>query len=116
MCSGQIAGTWYGHETIMVHPLAYALAKDALANNGPGLLSRIDIDDVCGSYLAPGLGLRDLLLTENTLLYSMATLLLDSSKSTTEPPIKSESSFRFLARHRHQIWRLISNPGYARSN
>lgn len=89
-CAGQVAGSFYGHEMIMSHPLSYALAKDALKNDGPGLLSGVDLNSVCGNYLAPGLDLGDLLLTENSLVYSLATTILDSDKSLTEPEIKSE--------------------------
>ncbi|PSR99248.1 hypothetical protein BD289DRAFT_357095, partial [Coniella lustricola] len=88
VCAGAVAGAIYGHETIMVHPLAYALAKDALANEGPGLVSRVDVDSVCATYLAPGLELSDLFLTENTLVWSLATLVMDADKSETEPVIK----------------------------
>lgn len=89
VCLGQVAGSYYGHEMTMLHPLSYALAKDALENDGPGLLSRVDLASTCGNYLAPGLGLEDLLLTENSLVYSLATTILDPNKSLTEPETKS---------------------------
>ncbi|KAH9895335.1 hypothetical protein F4778DRAFT_746369 [Xylariomycetidae sp. FL2044] len=88
ICPGKPGGGFYTHELVMTGPLAYALAKDALANDGPGEVERLDLESVCGDYLAPGLTLGDFLLTENTLVYAGAKTLLYPDKSWIEPAIK----------------------------
>lgn len=63
-CPGKTAGSVYLHETMLVNPLAYALFVDALTHDGPGDLSRIDLDEVCDQVVPPGLDLDDFLGTE----------------------------------------------------
>ncbi|KAJ1322930.1 triacylglycerol lipase [Microdochium nivale] len=91
-CGGKgLAGTIYTHESMLANPLVFAMAKDALTHDGPGQLSRVEggLDAVCKPYLAPGLGLDDLLLTENAILVAGLTLVLYPNKVATEPPLKS---------------------------
>lgn len=63
-CPGKTAGSVYLHETMLVNPLAYALFVDALTHDGPGDLSRIDVDKICDQVVPPGLDLNDFLGTE----------------------------------------------------
>ncbi|TVY37170.1 Lipase B [Lachnellula occidentalis] len=86
-CSGQVAGGFYTHEGIPYNPLAYALARDAVLNDGTGQLSRLDLHAICGNYLAPTLTLEDFLVTENNVVVAAVLTLLYEGKSTTEPVI-----------------------------
>ncbi|KAJ5179692.1 hypothetical protein N7492_002902 [Penicillium capsulatum] len=90
-CPGMPAGLVYFHETMLVNPIAYALFVDALTHDGPGQLSRIDLDSVCSQLLPPGLGLDDLLGTEAvaTVLGTLDILSYGYLGDNTEPPLKS---------------------------
>ncbi|KXJ86499.1 hypothetical protein Micbo1qcDRAFT_219036 [Microdochium bolleyi] len=91
-CGGKgLAGTIYTHESMLANPLAFAMAKDALTHDGPGQLARVEggLDAVCKPYLTPGLGLDELLLTENAVLIAGLTLLLYPNKVPVEPRLKS---------------------------
>lgn len=91
-CAGKgLAGTFYTHESMLVNPLTFALAKDALTHDGPGLLGRVEggLDQVCKPYLTPGLELDDLLLTENAILIAGIALLLYPNKVPDEPALKA---------------------------
>ncbi|KAL6405914.1 uncharacterized protein AUP68_10798 [Ilyonectria robusta] len=87
VCQGQPAGTFYTHESILVNPLTFALAKDALTHDGPGEPSRLDLTEICSTYLTPGLGLGDFLLTETSLLIAVLEVILYAPKSLEEPDI-----------------------------
>ncbi|KAI1856393.1 hypothetical protein JX265_011640 [Neoarthrinium moseri] len=89
VCPGKRAGGFYTHEGIMLHPLAYALAKDAVLNGGPGQVSRLDLEDIWNNYLAPTLTLEHFVLTENSAVFAAAVTLLYHGKSWSEPKIQS---------------------------
>lgn len=89
-CPGQVAGGFYDHETTLANPIGYALLVDALTHDGPGQLSRINLGATCKNLLSPGLGLTDLLATQNNLLIAGAQLLLYSPKTLAEPAIRGE--------------------------
>lgn len=89
VCPGQPAGTLYTHEGVLYNPLAFALAKDAITHDGPGDISRLNLKDVCSTYLTPGLGLDDLLVTENSILLGGFAMFLYQPKPFQEPAIKS---------------------------
>lgn len=74
---------------MLASSLAYALAVDALTHSGPGLVSRINTAEVCQMPFAPGLGLEDILATENILVIAGAALLLYPTRMTTEPAISA---------------------------
>lgn len=93
VCSGLPAGSFYTHEGVLYNPLAFALVKDALTNGGPGKTSRINLSSVCNTYLAPGLNVGDLLLTENSILVAALALVLYEPKVTAEPAIKSYATY-----------------------
>lgn len=86
-CAGELGGSFYTHEGMLANPLAFALAKDALTHEGPGETSRLDLDEVCSGYLAPGLGLEDFLITENAILIAALALGLYLPKVLEEPEI-----------------------------
>lgn len=62
-CEGHPAGGFYSHSAMLVNPLVFALFVDALENQGPGRVERVD-RGVCGEFVAPGLGVGDFLGTE----------------------------------------------------
>jgi hypothetical protein len=88
-CPGLPAGGFYLHETMLVNPLAFALFADALTHDGPGELSRVDLNTVCNQLVPPGLGLDDLLGTEvMALVYGSLDTLTYGYVGDSEPPIK----------------------------
>ena len=95
-CPGQIAGSFYTHEGIPYNPLSYALARDAVLNDGTGQLSRLDLTSICGNYLAPTLTLEDFILTENNAVFAAVVTLLYQGKTTTEPSIMGKFVGGFL--------------------
>ncbi|CAJ2504173.1 Uu.00g115670.m01.CDS01 [Anthostomella pinea] len=88
ICEGAPAGGFYTHEAILVHPLAYALARDALAHDGPGRAERLDLETVCATAVVPGLTWENILATENNVVYAGAATFRYPGKSWTEPVIK----------------------------
>lgn len=64
VCADQPAGGYYPHEGVLYNALAAALAIDALQNDGPASLSRLDLGTVCSKLLADGLNLADIIGTE----------------------------------------------------
>ncbi|KAG9193015.1 hypothetical protein G6011_03050 [Alternaria panax] len=88
VCAGQLGGSLYGHAGVLFHPLTYALIVDALQNDGPGSLKRIDVKSVCNSYAAPGLDLDDVLATSGLIPVASVLLLAYPQKSLTEPKLR----------------------------
>ncbi|KAI7771403.1 hypothetical protein LZL87_010843 [Fusarium oxysporum] len=88
VCAGKPAGSFYTHESMLINPLSFALAKDALTHDGPGKISRLDLGTVCASSLAPGLGLEDLLITESAIVIAGISLVTYLPKVKQEPAIK----------------------------
>ncbi|RBQ70423.1 hypothetical protein FVER53590_12236 [Fusarium verticillioides] len=88
VCAGKPGGSFYTHESMLINPLSFALAKDALTHDGPGKVSRLDLGTVCASSLAPGLGLEDLLITENAIVIAGISLVTYLPKVKEEPAIK----------------------------
>ena len=86
VCPGQPASSFYTHEGTLYNPIAYALVVDALANKGPGQLSRINKNAICGNYLTEGLDLADFLLTENSILIAGAAILAHVPTSSNQEP------------------------------
>jgi hypothetical protein len=87
VCAGQLAGSLYTHEGTLYNPLGFALLKDALANEGEGRATRLDLGAVCNDFLAPGLVLSDLLETENAILIAALAILVNPNKVFVEPAI-----------------------------
>lgn len=88
VCKDQPAGTFYTHEGTLYNPLGFALLKDALAHPGPGQPSRLNLAQVCSTYLTPGLDLADFLLTENSIAIAGFQILTYPYLSTVEMAIK----------------------------
>ena len=88
VCKGKPAGSIHTHENMLGNPLTVALVEDALTHDGPGDLSRLELDEVCGSYQAPGLELGDLLVTESVLAVAAFGLALYLPKAVVEPRLK----------------------------
>ncbi|TKA24974.1 hypothetical protein B0A50_06072 [Salinomyces thailandicus] len=89
ICPNQPAGGLYLHEGTMYNSLAYSLLLDALANDGPGQPSRLDLDTVCSYALTPGLGLGDLLVTEQSVTIAVTNIGIYPDSVAKEPAIKS---------------------------
>jgi hypothetical protein len=65
------------------------LIVDALQNDGPGNLGRINVESICSSYAAPGLDLDDILATSGLIPVAGALLLAYPQKSFTEPKLRA---------------------------
>jgi triacylglycerol esterase/lipase EstA (alpha/beta hydrolase family) len=89
VCAGQLGGSFYGHAGVLFNPLTYALIVDALQNDGPGSLERINVKSVCNSYAAPGLDLDDVLATSGLIPVAGVLLLAYPQKSLTEPKLRA---------------------------
>lgn len=87
VCALQPAGGAYLHEGMLYNPLSWALAADALRHEGPGDVSRIDVEKVCADLIAPQLGLDDLLGSEGLLLVAVAEQLAYFPKAFNEPAV-----------------------------
>ncbi|KAJ5975310.1 hypothetical protein N7481_009017 [Penicillium waksmanii] len=92
VCAGRVGGGFYTHEGLLYNPLAWALALDAIAHDGPADLDRIDRDGVCGLMVAPELDLSDLLGTEGLLVIAVMELVLYKPHTIAEPPIMDYAS------------------------
>ncbi|KAH8681911.1 hypothetical protein BX600DRAFT_32636 [Xylariales sp. PMI_506] len=86
-CLGQPGGSFYEHAGVLYASLTYALIVDALTHDGPGDLSRIDLNSVCAQYAAPGLTLVDTLATIALIPIALAEILAYPDKSTAEPQL-----------------------------
>ncbi|KAF2032842.1 alpha/beta-hydrolase [Setomelanomma holmii] len=89
VCAGQLGGSFYGHAGVLFNPLTYALIVDALKNDGPGSLSRIDVKSVCSTYAAPGLDLDDVIATSALIPIAAVLLLAYPDKRLTEPALRA---------------------------
>lgn len=87
VCAGQPGGQPYTHEGVLYNPLMYALTLDALTNDGPGRIDRLDLDTVCAQVVAPGLSLADVLATEGLIPLALINILLYPEKVTAEPAV-----------------------------
>ncbi|KAH8886009.1 alpha/beta-hydrolase, partial [Thozetella sp. PMI_491] len=93
ICSSKPAGGFFTHEGMLYNNLGFALAVDALTNDGPGQPSRLALDQVCAQSSTTGLSIADLLAIENNVPIFLATTLLYSKKVTSEPAIKSYATY-----------------------
>ncbi|KAJ5718131.1 hypothetical protein N7488_003777 [Penicillium malachiteum] len=89
-CPRERAGGLYTYESMLVNPVAYALFVDALTHDGPGQLSRVDLETVCDQVVPPGLGEEDLFGTEAMAIgYGLVdTLSYDDKGDGKEPSLK----------------------------
>ncbi|KAL0938454.1 lipase b precursor [Colletotrichum truncatum] len=89
VCAGRPAGSLYGHATVLFNPLTAALIKDALQNKSPAQVSRINLNEVCKDFIAPGLSLEDGVATAGAIVPSAIRLLAYLPKLIAEPALKS---------------------------
>jgi hypothetical protein len=92
VCPNQLAGGNFTHEGMLYNPLAFALAMDAITNGGPGQVSRLNLQTVCGQALAPRLTAADKSTTDATIIEAAGNVLtFEASGKTvaTEPAIKA---------------------------
>lgn len=75
------------HVGVLSNALAFALVKDALTNDGPGQLSRVNVTLECSRFAAPGLGLQDVLDTYAQIVIAAFSIIAVEPKVATEPPI-----------------------------
>jgi hypothetical protein len=88
VCAGRPGGGFYGHATTLAHPLTYALIVDALVNEGPGSVNRIDVGRVCDRIEAEGLDLDDFLATGGLIPVAGVLLLTYPDRRLTEPELR----------------------------
>lgn len=86
-CLGQPAGGLYLHEGVLYNPVAYALVVDALTNTGPGSFSRVS--GQCGSVVAPGISVADVIQTESLIPLAVLNIFSYLPRVLTEPPLKA---------------------------
>ncbi|KAF2822329.1 alpha/beta-hydrolase [Ophiobolus disseminans] len=89
VCAGRLGAGFYGHAGVLFHPLTFALIVDALKNDGPGSISRIDVASVCNNLAAPGLDLDDVIATSGLIPIAGVLLLAYPDKRLTEPGLKA---------------------------
>ncbi|KAB8067658.1 hypothetical protein BDV29DRAFT_163149 [Aspergillus leporis] len=89
ICANKAAGGVYSHEGVLYNPIAWALTVDAVHHNGPGNISRINIEKICEQVVPPQLGLIDILGTEAIMLVALAELIAYLPKAFGEPSIAS---------------------------
>ncbi|PYI27713.1 alpha/beta-hydrolase [Aspergillus indologenus CBS 114.80] len=80
-------GRFCSHEAVLYHPLAWALAADAIQHGGPGSLGRIDLGSVCMRGRAEGIGLVDAARTQALAAGALTRILFFSPKSWREPEL-----------------------------
>ncbi|KAE9369697.1 alpha/beta-hydrolase [Stipitochalara longipes BDJ] len=86
VASKKPAGLVYTHFTLLINPLAWALAEDAIRNGGPGRLDRIDMR-CCMHTKAHGLNMFDAMRTEASKLKCGREILGFSPKPKREPEL-----------------------------
>jgi hypothetical protein len=87
VCGGKIAGGVATHEGMLYHPLTLAMLEDAMAHDGPGDLSRVDLDHLCGLVVAEGMSLSALVDTEAGLVQAGAAFIQYRPYLKEEPAI-----------------------------
>ncbi|KAJ7739809.1 hypothetical protein B0H16DRAFT_1758354 [Mycena metata] len=88
-CAGKLAGGVATHEGMLYHPLTLAMLEDAMANDGPGDLSRVDTDRLCGQAVADGMSLSALVQTEAGLVLAGGAFIEYRPYEQDEPAVAS---------------------------
>ncbi|CCF46077.1 hypothetical protein CH063_03777 [Colletotrichum higginsianum] len=73
---------------MLYNALAFALLRDALANEGPGRLERVDRKKVCADPAAGKLDALEIQATEAVLADAARNVLVYPNKVNREPAIK----------------------------
>ncbi|KAL0942298.1 lipase b precursor [Colletotrichum truncatum] len=87
-CPVGAAGQGVTHEGMLYNALAFALLKDALGNEGPANLARID-KSVCKDPAAGQMDKEEIKATEGILGQAAKNVLMYKGKVKNEPPIKA---------------------------
>ena len=90
-CPDQPGGKKFSHAGMLYNPVAFALAMDAMSNDGPGQLSRLDMAAVCGASISPGLDAADKKATDGLIAAAAGNVisyLLTGKSIVGEPGIK----------------------------
>lgn len=85
---GSAAAGFYTHESALINPLTFALIQDALTHPGPGRASRLNLQDVCSTFMTPGLTTQDFLETEATIPFAAFTIGAYPGKVVNEPAVR----------------------------
>ncbi|CBX91222.1 hypothetical protein IAQ61_010576 [Plenodomus lingam] len=88
VCAGQPGSGFYDHAGVLFHPLTWALVVDALMYGGVGKLERINVKEVCGRLVAPGLDLDDVLATLGLIPVAAVLLAASQERRITEPALR----------------------------
>ncbi|KAJ7017706.1 hypothetical protein C8F04DRAFT_1405653 [Mycena alexandri] len=89
VCAGKLAGGVATHEGMLYHPLTLAMLEDAMTNDGPGDLSRVDTARLCGQAVADGMSLSALVDTEAGLVKAGGAFIEFRPYLQNEPPVAS---------------------------
>ncbi|KAJ4413627.1 hypothetical protein N0V85_003488 [Neurospora sp. IMI 360204] len=91
VCGVSPGGGFYGHSSLLSHPLVAALTLDALRNGGPASLERIEseIHDICQNIVAPGLELADGIKTAGDIVLAAVRLIAYPAKLKEEPVLRA---------------------------
>lgn len=91
VCGVSPGGGFYGHASLLSHPLVAAMTLDALRNGGPASLERIkaDIRDICKNIVAPGLDLADGVKTAGAIVLAGVRLIAYPAKLKEEPALRA---------------------------
>ncbi|KAB8256509.1 ASST-domain-containing protein [Aspergillus pseudonomiae] len=112
ICANKAAGGLYTHEGVLYNPLAWALTVDALRHDGPGNITRIDIQKICEQLLPPFLDLMRALKFDITYYDRDATLIWAGSclydnrnifDFKAVPNIDGGSHLSFILQHTFQF-------------
>lgn len=90
-CLAEPAGLIYTHEGVLYNPVAYALVVDALQHDGPESFNRVQ--GQCGSIVAPGLSLSDVIETEALIPLAVLNIFSYLPKINAEPAIKAYATY-----------------------
>ncbi|SMR61786.1 unnamed protein product [Zymoseptoria tritici ST99CH_3D1] len=81
-------GAFYNeHAGVLFNSLAYSLAMDALTNPGSASLARVNAEQACAQFAAPGITLPDIFNTYAQLPIAALAIIAYQPKVADEPPI-----------------------------
>lgn len=73
---------------MLFNNIAFALAVDALTNDGPGQPDSLDMGSICPTYSPPGSGVADILATETVIVVAVCNVAEHEPKVLDVPGIK----------------------------
>lgn len=95
LCPSQPAGLIYTHEGLLYNALGYALAVDAITNEGHADASRMLVNkpNICLLLTIPGLTVDDVITLESVAITAALNIATAFPKQFNEPPIKSYATY-----------------------